>query len=494
MAINNLNNTKYFIKASPEVSPIVGLPPLIGKAVNEVQKSAQAPLELVIASALGAISLACQGRIAVKGLAESISPCSLFILTIAESGDRKSTVDRMFTKPIIDYEEEKQIEYQEKLLIHNSAMESWSIVHKKIVDEIRKSDAVGIQFEKLNFRLHEHNLKKPIQPKRKKLIYNNATPESIVFGMYKNSSSAGIISDEAGGILNGQVMNDLGMLNQMWDGSTLTVDRKTSESFSLKDSRLTISLMTQENSLRKFVERRENVARGIGFLARCLVAQPKSMQGERFIYTNDIEYHEVFENLKHFKDRIKNILNDSSDYNFTNRNQIYALHLSAEAKEELINFYNYVENNLKFGQSFFSIKDAASKIAENTVRMAALFHYFSERKGAISHESMKEAISTCEKYLLNFKDLFGDYGTFTEEKQDVIKLVKFFIDKLNANQHDSIILKTDLLKFSPLRKVNRLDKALAYLSQQGAVSTTAQQTPVWITIHFKNAVFLGQNV
>lgn len=492
MAIHDLNSPTGVYIPGPEISPIWGLPALIGKAVNEVQKSAQAPLELVIASALGAISLACQDRIRVKGLAESSSPCSLFLLTIAESGDRKSTVDRMFTKPIIEYEEEKEIEYQKFLLIHNSKMESWNVVHKKLLGDIRKSDATGNTHEELNNKLHNHNLAKPLHPKRRKLIYNNATPESIVFGMYKNSSSAGIISDEAGGILNGQAMDDLGMLNQMWDGSTLTVDRKTSESFSLKDGRLTISLMTQENSLRKFIERRDNVARGIGFLARCLVAKPDSMQGQRFISNDNKEFFESFDELDNFKLRIKRILNENIFGNFHEHEKSVILNLSTDARASLVNFYNKVENNLNSGQAYFSIKDAASKIAENAVRMAAIFHYFCKRPGDISSASMNEAVYTCEKYLLNFKDLFGEYGTYTEEKQDVIKIVNYLRDHLAANPNVIAILKTDLLKYSPVRKVNRLNKALAFLS--GPVSIISQPTGVWVVIYPGHAIFNGQKI
>ena len=74
-------------KSVPEICPLSGLPLCIAGAVSEVHEKVKAPISLVIASALGAISLACQDEIDVESGSGEIGPCSLFFLTVAESGD-----------------------------------------------------------------------------------------------------------------------------------------------------------------------------------------------------------------------------------------------------------------------------------------------------------------------------------------------------------------------------------------------------------------------
>ena len=465
------NGNKVIYRAT---SPIAGLPPVFGQAVHDVSVHIQAPLDMVIASALGAISLVCQDEIDVETGSGLISPCSLFFMTIAESGDRKSTVDRLFIQPIVEFEEEGEKEYQEQLFLHNSKMEAWNILHKKILSVIKKADAVGETFDQLNIDLHNHNRKKPIHPRKRKLLYSNATPESIVYGMHRNSPSAGILSDEAGGILNGQTMNDLAMLNQLWDGSTLTVDRKTLESFSLKDARLTISLMTQEKSMRKFIQRGDSIARGIGFLARCLVIKVDSMQGSRFLTNQSHGELKNINGLNSFQLRLKTILEINHEIRLIDKKieinkKRQILKLSPEAKSEWLAFYNLVENELQPQGAFFSIKDAASKIAQNAARLAAIFHCFENNTGDISKDSMDYGVGICKKYMSSFKNLFGDYGYFSDERQNMLKLVnwiKFWrIAHLNAIE----MPKNHMMQYGPLRKGSQLDKAINYLEINNGV-------------------------
>ena len=88
------------LKLSTHPFPVHVFPSLIRNAIYEVERQTQAPLSLISASALGAISLVCQNRIDVCRLNGLCSPVSLFLLTLAESGERKSTVDKIFMKPV----------------------------------------------------------------------------------------------------------------------------------------------------------------------------------------------------------------------------------------------------------------------------------------------------------------------------------------------------------------------------------------------------------
>jgi putative DNA primase/helicase len=94
-------------KFAPEADPLDTLPGTIRAAVEEVAGFVQAPFPLVAASALGALSLVCQAHIDVQRAEKLQGPVGLFLLTIADSGERKSTCDGFFTKAIREYQNER---------------------------------------------------------------------------------------------------------------------------------------------------------------------------------------------------------------------------------------------------------------------------------------------------------------------------------------------------------------------------------------------------
>src|SRR6188768_169646 len=68
--------------------------------------------------------------------------------------------------------------------------------------------------------------------------------------------------------------------NELWSGATLTVDRATSDSYAVRNARLTIGIQVQPTVMAAFMERERN-SRGSGFLARFLFSAPTSTQGQR---------------------------------------------------------------------------------------------------------------------------------------------------------------------------------------------------------------------
>ena len=88
---------------TPESYPLGALPSTVRAAVEEVAGFVQAPIPMVSSAALAALSLAIQAQVDVKRAENLHGPTGLFLLTIADSGERKSTCDGFFTKAIRDY-------------------------------------------------------------------------------------------------------------------------------------------------------------------------------------------------------------------------------------------------------------------------------------------------------------------------------------------------------------------------------------------------------
>lgn len=82
--------------------------------------------------------------------------------------------------------------------------------------------------------------------------------------MYNHSLHTGLLADEGANILDRQVMNDLSFINSMWDGGDFRVERKTAQSFTIENGRITLSLMVQKKPFDLYLRRQ-------GDKARCLV-------------------------------------------------------------------------------------------------------------------------------------------------------------------------------------------------------------------------------
>ena len=91
----------------PRPFPVVALGTMMEGAVIEFKGYGKQPLSMIAGSALATASLACQGLSDVGRDSQNIGPISLSLLTIAESGERKSSLDKAFSKALRDWEREK---------------------------------------------------------------------------------------------------------------------------------------------------------------------------------------------------------------------------------------------------------------------------------------------------------------------------------------------------------------------------------------------------
>lgn len=105
--------------------PLEALPGTIRAAVEEVQAFVQAPVSLVASSALAALSLAVQTHWDIKRAEKLTGPTGLFLLTIADSGERKSTCDGFFTKVIREYEAQQSELAKPLLKNHLADLKAW---------------------------------------------------------------------------------------------------------------------------------------------------------------------------------------------------------------------------------------------------------------------------------------------------------------------------------------------------------------------------------
>jgi len=248
-------------KIEPEPYPLDALPGTLRAAIEEVRAFTKAPIPLVASSALAALSLAVQAHADVKRAEKLSGPVGLFLLTIADSGERKSTCDGFFMQAIRDYEAEQAEAAKPLIKDHKAAMDAWEAKRGGIKEKIRQLAKAGKSAHEQEAALRDLEHDKPEPPRVPRLIYGDATPEALKWNLAKGWPSGGVVSSEAGlvfgahGMGKDSVMRNLATLNQLWDGMEIATERRATESFTVRGARLTIALQVQEATLRSFFDR-----------------------------------------------------------------------------------------------------------------------------------------------------------------------------------------------------------------------------------------------
>lgn len=401
---------------APQDYPIDSLPDAVRFAVQEVAGFVKAPIPLIATSALSALSLAIQVHTDVQRAEKLAGPCSLFMLAIAESGERKSSCDGYFTKAIRDYEAQAQDAAKVLIKAYESDFEAWEAHRNGIKDEIKSLAKKGKPIATQTQQLHALDASRPIPPRVPKLIYSDATPEALCYSLAKNWPSGGVISSEAGSVFGGHgmnaesVMRNLAALNQLWDGATLPVERRSSESFTVRGARLTMALQVQEATIRAFFANTKGLARGTGFLARFLVSWPESTQGTRHF----TEAPANWPALATFNERLTAILNWPAPIDTDGALTPAMLTLAPDAKAAWVAFHDAIESELATGGELCEVRDVASKTADNAARLAALFHTFTGSIGPIDIKAMESAARVTLWHLHEARRFLGEMAMPTE--------------------------------------------------------------------------------
>ncbi len=449
--------------------PIESLPPAVRCAVLEVAGFVKAPLPLIAGAALASLSLAIQAHVDVQRADRLTGPCGLFLLAIADSGERKTTCDGFFTSAIRDYEAAEQEAAKPLMVAYMSAHEAWeaqrSGVKEKIKALSKDGKPVGQQVETLR-KLDDNE---PIPPRVPRLIYGDVTPEALAYDLAKKWPSGGVISSEAGVVFGGHgmgadsVMRNLATLNQLWDGVPISTTRRTTESFTTYGARLTMALQVQESTIRAFFANTKGLARGTGFLARFLVAWPESTQGTRYFTAAPKDWPA----LATFNNRLSTILKMAAPIDETGVLTPVMLTLSPEAMAAWVAFHDSIESMLTRSGELYEVRDVASKTADNAARLAALFHTFNGSIGPIDIDAMESASSIAAWHLSEARRFLSELA-LTPEQANPARLEGWLADYCMRERVDRVSTR-DIQQFGPgsLRDKKAIQEAVQELTELG---------------------------
>lgn len=286
-----------------EPYPVAALGPLQA-AVEAVQGMTLAPVALPAQSALALASLGVQGFANVETL-DGESPISIYALTIARSGERKTSCDSKFMSGLADIEQDHAQAQRETMQHWENAIAVYKGNRDKILGEIK-----GRKGE--NKTGAEADLdalgSPPLAPPSTDRIVSEPTFEGLTLLYADGSPSLGIFSDEGGQFLGGFGMSKdnrqktMAALNNLWGGAPIKRTRAGEPAISLHNRRLAMHLMVQPGAARAFMA--DPMGDDTGFLPRFLITEPPSTIGTRF--QKDVRHDTA--SLDAFTDRFKSIL------------------------------------------------------------------------------------------------------------------------------------------------------------------------------------------
>lgn len=458
---------------SPEPYPTNALPEIVRLAVLEVQAFTKAPVPLVAGSAVAALSLSGQHLADVQRAHGLSGPAGLFLLTIAESGERKTTCDGYFLDPVREWESEQKLKAEPARKDYRGRFAAWEAAHDGLKNRVRQAAKAGRPTRDAADALADHEALKPEPPYVPRLIRVDETPESLAWGLAHEWPAAGLISSEAGLVLGSHgmgrdsLMRNLGLLNQLWDGKPLPISRRTSESFTVRGARLTVALQIQEATLRAFFEQSGGLARGTGFLSRFLVAWPESTQGQR-LFTKPAG----FPALERYQRALRGLLETASPIGTDGALAPPVLPLSPDAESCWIRFHDDIERELRPSGELADVRDVAAKAADNVARLACLFHVLAHgAQGCIGAESIEAAARLVAWHLTEARRFYGAVA-LPADLLNAMKLDAWLIEFEREKRHaperkipSGTVSTREAQQGGPLRgaKHERLDAALKAL-------------------------------
>ena len=459
-------------KVENDAYPIHALPELIKLAVEEAASFTQSPISMLASSALTVVSLALQGHYNIRRAEKLVAPLALYFLIIAESGERKTAGDKLFTQGIEDFVNEQMELAKPELQKYRADLQIWEAKHSGIKAKIQQLARERKQTTAEENSLYDLETSKPQPPKIPKLLLKDISPEKLGLSLAVDWPVAGIVTSEAGVFFGSHamskdvVMRTLSLLNVLWDGGSISSERKVAEGFNIRSARLTMGLAIQEGTLREAFTRTGPLLRDTGFLARNLLCWPTSNMGNRPFK----EAPKKWPHLEAFNARIRAFLNAPLPLNNGVLEPV-EIGLSDSAKQDWVEYHDAVESQLKASGDYFEIKDVAAKSADNVARLAGLFEKFNPNGGtSISQDSLQRAAQICAWHLEEARRFLGEL-VLPQDLSDAFRLEKWLViysmDKKTVSQRDA-------QNAGPVRDKKRLDVALAELESLSRIRTVQE--------------------
>ncbi|MCV2224888.1 YfjI family protein [Pseudomonas mercuritolerans] len=366
--------------------PVQALGGILGPAVERMAEVIGVPHALAAQSVLAASALATQGHAGLQ-LDGRNYPLSLYLITVAASGDRKTAADRCALLPARQWEREQWQRYREQLARYRAA--------QRQAQRIKPGDPEPVNGMSLE-----------AEPSAPRLITTDPTIEALIKGLCHDLPSMGLFCDEGGQFLGSSTMSRdnrlkaVTTLSSLWDGSP--IDRARSmvgESLRAYDRRLSLHLMLQPYLAMQLLS--DPLLQGQGILGRCLMTWPTSLAGQRSYLAVDLSKDAA---LKRYHHRLSALFYQPWSLSADGALQLSKLSLSPLARRRWIDLHDAIEAQLgEFGE-LASVRPSGSKAADNLLRVAGILAVV-EESSVVEVDHIQRASALVGYYLTEIQRL-----------------------------------------------------------------------------------------
>jgi hypothetical protein len=230
--------------------PYEDFPALAGDYLAEIEKNNPGIDALGPACCGATLSAAIQPLIDVKlpWGDNLIRPISFYALMAAGFGQRKSTLEELLARPLIDLAAKWYDDYLRQSEAYDLARPEW-ICKFKILNQAKAKAKTAEDILRATQQLNDHYDIEPKKPKLRPLLVTDMTLRSLAEGFEGRGGSLTWWTDEGVDILFSILFKLTGRLNNLFDGKFLPVKRGHNKFFVAHDPRFTIGIFIQSEIL-----------------------------------------------------------------------------------------------------------------------------------------------------------------------------------------------------------------------------------------------------
>ncbi|MDQ3559252.1 MAG: DUF3987 domain-containing protein, partial [Pseudomonadota bacterium] len=368
--------------------PVEALGPVLSRAAQAIGQKVQVPAAIAAQSVLAAASLAAQAHADVKLPYGQTRPLSLYLVTVAGSGDRKSSADNEALWPIRKREKALKEQYDRDYQVWSVDHAAWSAEKRKI----ESKSGVGLEERKRMLRELGGEPERPLHPF---LTVPDPTVEGLAKAWPAAPAALGIFTAEGGQFIGGHGMSQDNRLktaavySELWDGRPIRRVRASDGVTLLLGRRLAMHLMVQPDASTQFLA--DPALRDQGLLSRVLVAAPGSIAGTR-LYRATATDDDVA--IRTYGARILSILEARWPLTPGKRNELDppVLTIAPEAEAIWRAFFDHIEVQCGTHNDLGPIQDFAAKAAEHAARIAGVLDHRRRCRGhgdRVDHHGMR---------------------------------------------------------------------------------------------------------
>ena len=377
---------------------------------------------------LGAASLLAQGLFNVETLAGA-RPLSLYLLTLGDSGDGKSTAQGVALQAVSDWQRAAGERYRDELAEHEQAKAK------------RKKGETLPESPQMPYRLSR-----------------DATVEGLRRDLDSGPCSQGMFTDEAAAILSGYGMSaehrgkTAGVFSGLWDNGHLSVSRATGGRVERHGRRVALHWLIQPMAAAEALG--DPLLTQLGFWPRFLTAWPASLAPR---LARPFRPH-ALPAIGRYWQRCSELLalplpDDATD--------CPALALGDDARELLGAAFERFEVEARRGK-LRVIKPFALRAAEQACRLAGVLCAFAGR-AMIDAEAMRGALALALHSLETWR-VIADEGAADPTAAHALRLYEWLTDRPGWRERLAVIVKDGP---ACTRSRDRRDAALDLLGEFG---------------------------